>query len=1384
MTKYILLVILLKGRKMNKLIKLSGIVLSTVIFTACSGGGSTEEASPTVETITFSGIAVDGYIAGATACLDLNSNGMCGIDEPTTTTKEDGTFTFDDVIVGDNQLLPVIVFGGVDTATGKEFVGELKNIIDSDSVNTGKKLLVSPLTDLVATSYLTSENKGNSALDSAKNKVASFYGLEIDEVISDPMLNPKVFAKTQELQQIKLLLEASLLKVSSDLTEEELQVLRNTITRTMVDQTGTQDSFNFTELFKELEENLEVEVPLNEKDFIKSQVDEMKQSLIEVEGKVDASVEDLNNFQAGLEKSQEKVFELISKATKEDILDIIVIPDANTLSGIGAKIKISESKGGNVAPAANAGANQNITTIQTPKLDGSLSSDANQDELTYLWHISSKPVGSNATLSDNSIVDPIFNPDEIGEYVISLVVNDGIEDSISDAVIITVERYVPPKTCFDFDGIAPEPSVLAIIPPKVLNSFPKIDEEYIESGFSVRKCGGLTLFLEKESQTNIPIRALLHISGDIQPTAINPLMEKIDQSIITDTILYVVAPTFGVSDGKDANGNAITWPKSLKTIIDRTYDDSGQGALSLKEGTHVTGLVTLKGVLSTALNTMKYPSSNIILTSGFETASVAWQSVADAHASKDKETSFLDGLKPTLYIELAHNGLWQDSTGIEGLNLIDTTVYLDVSANFGFWGTGNFNSKPVAMFYNGPLILTADPKDYLGAQVGFGAKEITLQEYINFFIAYKKRHHYLAGEAVGIDTVSENPFSDWLNSGLDVLPLDVLLIKNDNIAFLKFKSGDNFPALKHFNLVALGPLATSEDGTNGPLLKIIGDSYFLDKKFGDINLTGSASGLSATASDDLDINLGSFNGLNIGEIGGNLELRISSDANTEEMTLRGAIQTGPFISLPPLSLKLKNEKVSYDLPGGCTLPFAVSASANLTGVTALSGLAFQPQGGSFNVPDPTALLECAGNFYGMLKDGIMYIAGPAGEYIEMAENLVPSEFKDLAGSTTGFVLDAAAEIPLPVQIPLKEIPLGEVAGEFNNVAGPVVQTILDNEAAAEAARIAAEAARIAAEAAAEAARQAAAAAEAAMTATITQFNNFVNDPAGTLSNLGTTITNIVDSVFCWGSCGSSGPPGFGWHGPYLPIKAIDISTGHNGDNWIIGDDGYPLEVEDLGGWGFYFWYRNNGLYTDFPGFVRIDSDANGYAAAVDNKGRLWTYHGNNWRMTDHYATDVGIGGGYIWITSTKEVLGAGYEIYRAPYTPGQMHYDFQYMHGSAIRIDVGSDGGAWVISKDLKVWEWDYNVWLHKGDLALDITVSASNRAWITSAGDYNKAIGGGRIYTYQTCDWNPIWDRCDPVTPYWQDTEGRAHNIAAGEGALVWVSNSDNNIYVGTGRE
>ncbi len=71
------------------------------------------------------------------------------------------------------------------------------------------------------------------------------------------------------------------------------------------------------------------------------------------------------------------------------------------------------------------------------QLDGSGSSDPDGDPITYNWEITSKPAGSNATLSDPNIVNPTFIADVAGEYRVSLVVNDAIENSAPDEVIIT-----------------------------------------------------------------------------------------------------------------------------------------------------------------------------------------------------------------------------------------------------------------------------------------------------------------------------------------------------------------------------------------------------------------------------------------------------------------------------------------------------------------------------------------------------------------------------------------------------------------------------------------------------------------------------------------------------------------------------------------------------------------------------------------------------------------------------------------------------------------------------------------------------------------------------------------------------------------------------------
>jgi cytochrome c553 len=92
--------------------------------------------------------------------------------------------------------------------------------------------------------------------------------------------------------------------------------------------------------------------------------------------------------------------------------------------------------GVNEAPIANAGSDQTITTGTTVTLDGSQSSDVNNDPLAYSWVLTS-PGGSAATLSDATIFNPVFTADVDGIYTAELVVNDGTQDSTASTVTIT-----------------------------------------------------------------------------------------------------------------------------------------------------------------------------------------------------------------------------------------------------------------------------------------------------------------------------------------------------------------------------------------------------------------------------------------------------------------------------------------------------------------------------------------------------------------------------------------------------------------------------------------------------------------------------------------------------------------------------------------------------------------------------------------------------------------------------------------------------------------------------------------------------------------------------------------------------------------------------------
>jgi len=90
----------------------------------------------------------------------------------------------------------------------------------------------------------------------------------------------------------------------------------------------------------------------------------------------------------------------------------------------------------NTAPVAVAGSNRNVITGNPAQLDGSNSTDAEGDPLTYSWTLTSAPMNSTAMLIDPMTATPSITPDLDGAYVIELVVNDGMLDSAPASITL------------------------------------------------------------------------------------------------------------------------------------------------------------------------------------------------------------------------------------------------------------------------------------------------------------------------------------------------------------------------------------------------------------------------------------------------------------------------------------------------------------------------------------------------------------------------------------------------------------------------------------------------------------------------------------------------------------------------------------------------------------------------------------------------------------------------------------------------------------------------------------------------------------------------------------------------------------------------------------
>ncbi|MEO7327491.1 MAG: DNRLRE domain-containing protein [Minicystis sp.] len=87
------------------------------------------------------------------------------------------------------------------------------------------------------------------------------------------------------------------------------------------------------------------------------------------------------------------------------------------------------------------------------QLDGTGSSDPENDAITYLWTLA-KPVGSAAALSSDSVASPIFTTDVAGDYTVTLTVTDS-HGAVSDPAIRVVQQAAP--TCKELQRVAGSP---------------------------------------------------------------------------------------------------------------------------------------------------------------------------------------------------------------------------------------------------------------------------------------------------------------------------------------------------------------------------------------------------------------------------------------------------------------------------------------------------------------------------------------------------------------------------------------------------------------------------------------------------------------------------------------------------------------------------------------------------------------------------------------------------------------------------------------------------------------------------------------------------------------------------------------------------------------
>ncbi|TCV29147.1 hypothetical protein [Vibrio crassostreae] len=156
-------------------------LLAVAIALGIAGCGSDSSDSSTTDTggstatsASLTAKAADGYLVGANACLDLNSNKVCDKDEPNAVTGDDGSFTIDNLtqeqLEQGTLLIEVVAGQTIDTDNPDVVLSKSYRLTAPP-----KSAFISPLTTLIQ-----NEIESGSSLEEAKTAIQEKLGTTLD----------------------------------------------------------------------------------------------------------------------------------------------------------------------------------------------------------------------------------------------------------------------------------------------------------------------------------------------------------------------------------------------------------------------------------------------------------------------------------------------------------------------------------------------------------------------------------------------------------------------------------------------------------------------------------------------------------------------------------------------------------------------------------------------------------------------------------------------------------------------------------------------------------------------------------------------------------------------------------------------------------------------------------------------------------------------------------------------------------------------------------------------------------------------------------------------------------------------------------------------------